>query len=156
MKKHLILFSILLIGLTACKKIQSDSIIPKQAAVDEQKIQDYIKANNISAQRDPSGIYYQIILPGNDTSKVTLESTVQLTYTYKYLNGVVIGTVDGALGRLNTFIPGLQKGIPKIGDKGRILLIIPSGYAYGTATQNGIPGNSVLVYTVDLNGIAAQ
>lgn len=155
MKKHLILFSLLLIGLSACKKIQSDSIIPKQTAVDEQKIQDYIKANNISAQRDPSGIYYQIILPG-DTSKVTLESTVQLTYTYKYLSGVVIGTVDDALGRLNTFIPGLQKGVPKIGDKGRILLIVPSGYAYGTATQNGIPGNSVLVYTVDLDGIAAQ
>ncbi|MDB5158236.1 MAG: peptidylprolyl isomerase [Mucilaginibacter sp.] len=155
MKKHLILFSLLLIGLAACKKIQSDSIIPKQAAVDEQKIQDYIKANNISAQRDPSGIYYQIILPG-DTARVTLESTVKLTYTYKYLNGVVIGTVDGALGRLNTFVPGLQKGVPKIGNNGRILLIVPSAYAYGTATQNGIPGNSVLVYTVDLNGIAAQ
>jgi FKBP-type peptidyl-prolyl cis-trans isomerase FkpA len=155
MKKHLILFSFLIIGLSACQKIDSNSQAVTQASVDDKKIQDYIKANNIKATKDASGVYYNIINPGTDP-KPTTQSTVKLTYSDYYLNGILVGKVSGVQAKLNAFIAGLQIGVTKIGTGGRIYLIIPSGKAYGTADQNGIPGNSILTYTVDLDGVTAN
>ncbi|MCC8424469.1 FKBP-type peptidyl-prolyl cis-trans isomerase [Mucilaginibacter sp. UR6-11] len=155
MKKHLILFSLLVIGLSACQKIDSKTQAVTQASVDDAKIQAYIKANKITATKDASGIYYNIISPGTDP-KPTLQSTVKLTYSDYYLNGILVGKVSGVQAKLSAFIAGLQTGVAKIGTGGRIYLIIPSGQAYGTGDQNGIPGNSVLTYTVDLDGVTAN
>jgi FKBP-type peptidyl-prolyl cis-trans isomerase FkpA len=156
MKKHLILFSLLVIGLSACQKIDSSKQAVTQASVDDAKIQAYIKANNITATKDPStGVYYNVINAGTDP-KPTLQSTVKLTYSDYYLNGILLGKVSGIQAKLNAFIGGLQVGVPKIGTGGRVYLIIPSGQAYGTADQNGIPGNSILTYTVDLDGVTAN
>ena len=156
MKRYLFLIVLLVAGLSACTKIETNTLLKNQAVIDDQKIQEYIKANNITATKDEkTGVYYNIILQGTDP-KPTALSTVKLTYSYKYLNGLSIGTVTGAQAKLNTFIPGFQVGILKIGTGGRVLMIIPSGQAYGYGEQNGIPGNSVLVYTVDLDGIGVN
>ena len=40
-------------------------------------------------------------------------------------------------------IPLIQKG-------GKIRLLIPSGYAYGSQAQTQIPGNSILDFTIEL------
>jgi|GEM_PF-393156 len=156
MKRYLLLIILFVAGLSACTKVETNTLAKDQVTIDDQKIQDYIKANKITVTKDPaSGIYYNIITPGTDP-KPTVLSTVKITYTYKYLNGLKIGDVTGLQSRVNNLIAGLQVGIPKIGTGGRILLIIPSGQAYGTGEQNGISGNSVLVYTLDLDGVTAQ
>lgn len=156
MKKYLVLIVLLVAGLSACTKIDTNTLEKDQAAIDDQKIQEYIKANHITATKDEkTGVYYNVLIQGTDP-KPTALSTVKLTYTYKYLNGVSIGDVTGAQAKLNTFISGLQVGVLKIGTGGRILLIIPSNQAYGYGSSDGIPGNSVLVYTVDLDGIGTN
>ncbi|WP_214073419.1 FKBP-type peptidyl-prolyl cis-trans isomerase [Mucilaginibacter sp. dw_454] len=156
MKKYLFLFALLVAGLSSCQKIISTTQAKNQAIIDDQKIQDYINANKLSYTKDANtGVYYKIVTQGTAPNPTAL-STVKLTYHYEYLNGVVIGDVIDVQSKLNGFIAGLQFGIPKIGTGGRIMLILPSAQAYGFATQNGIPGNSVLVYTVDLEGVTAN
>ncbi len=159
MKKHLTLFfSLFVIGLTSCQK--GGDVTSQQAAIDDAKIQAYIKANNIPAIKDPSGLYYQIITPGDPTTKPTLLSTVQLTYTNSYLDGVNFDHVDVVNYKLSklynsggSMTPGLQIGLPKIGTGGRIILIVPSALGYGNTTQFTVPANSILIYTIDLIGV---
>jgi FKBP-type peptidyl-prolyl cis-trans isomerase FkpA len=146
----------LVAGLSACQKIETNTLAKDQATIDDQKIQDYIKANNITVTKDAAtGVYYHVITAGTAPTPTSL-STVKITYTYKYLNGLEIGEVNGAQAKVNAFVAGLQFGIPKIGTGGRILLIVPSGEAYGNGEQNGISANSVLVYTLDLDGVTAN
>ncbi|HEY9534152.1 MAG TPA: FKBP-type peptidyl-prolyl cis-trans isomerase [Mucilaginibacter sp.] len=164
MKKYFLILLLLIVGFSACQKIQTTTQAQKQVVIDDQKIQDYIKANNITATKDPAtGVYYKVINEGNpidangdQAKKPTALSTVQVTYTYGYLNGLSIGETTRLKARVSSFIAGLQVGIPKLYTGGRILLIIPSGQAYGAGEVNGIPRNSVLVYTLDLDGVTAN
>jgi FKBP-type peptidyl-prolyl cis-trans isomerase FkpA len=153
MKKLFILFTFLIIGLSSCQKVYVSKLAVTQAAIDDQKIQDYMKANNITATKDASGLYYKVVTPGVDPKPI-ITSTVKLTYTTEYLNGISIGKIDGITARLNTFIGAMQIGVPKIGTGGRIILIVPSGLAYGYADHGGIPGNSIILYTIDLDGFS--
>jgi len=156
MKKYFLILLLLIVGFSACQKIQTTTQAQKQVVIDDQKIQDYIKANNITATKDPAtGVYYHIINTGTDPKPNAL-STVKVTYTNSYLNGLTIGETTALQAKVSSFIAGLQVGIPKIGTGGRILLIIPSGQAYGAGEVNGIPRNSVLVYTLDLDGVTAN
>jgi FKBP-type peptidyl-prolyl cis-trans isomerase len=153
MKKLFILFSLLIIGLSSCQKVTVSSLAATQLTLDDAKIQAYLTANKITATKDASGLYYQVVNTGT-TPNPTTSSTVKITYTSAYLNGVSVGRVEGYTARLSTFVRALQIGVSKIGTSGRIILIAPSALTYGSAEHNGIPANSVLYYTVDLNGVS--
>lgn len=146
MKKYLLLFSLFIISLSACKK---GDVTSEQAAVDDTKIQAYIKANNINATKDASGIYYEVIRPGTGAYPVA-SSTVKITYTGKFLNGQLFDSAASVSLLLSGTVQGFQLGIPHINGGGRILLIVPSALGYGTAGSGAVPANSVLVFTVDL------
>ncbi|GAB2696730.1 hypothetical protein GCM10027037_20860 [Mucilaginibacter koreensis] len=152
MKKFLLLFFIAATTLTACKKDKKDNFDPAaQAVADDNAIQSYIKRKNIDAQKDPSGVYYQVLTPGSGTYP-TSTSTVSVVYKGELLDGTVFdsGTINSSpLARL---IAGWQYGVPHINKGGRILLLIPSGLGYANQAAGSIPPNSVLVFTIDLLG----
>ena len=135
--------------LSSCKK--SDSFdATAQAATDDAAIQAYIKANNITATKDPSGVYYQILTPGTGIQP-TVNSNVWVNYTGRFLDGTTFdsGTINNT--PLTNLIVGWRIGIPydKVG--GRILLLIPSGLAYGhTPTNTSMRADAVLVFDVTL------
>src|SRR5476651_953726 len=110
MKKYLLIFSLLLVtGFSACKKTASVDTAAI-AAADDASIQAYIKANNITATKDPSGLYYAIITPGtgdypNGNSTITVNSTGKL------LDGTVFDTESGLTIPLSSVIKGWQIGI---------------------------------------------
>jgi FKBP-type peptidyl-prolyl cis-trans isomerase FkpA len=147
MKKYFLLFSVLIIGLSSCQKTS----VATQAAVDDTKIQAYIKANNITATKDPSGIYYQVIRPGTGPYPTSTD-TVQIAYTGKYLNDQQFATAPTTDMAVSGLVPGFQTGMQHINAGGRLLLIIPSALGYGTAGtgSGGVAPNAVLVYTIDL------
>jgi FKBP-type peptidyl-prolyl cis-trans isomerase FkpA len=151
MKKCFILLGLLIIGLSACKK---GDIISEQASIDDAKIQAYIKANNITATKDASGLYYQVLRPGtlNAPYPTSIMSNVQITSTGQLLNAKVFDFHAVTTYKLYTTIKGWQIGLTHINTGGRILLIVPSALAYGTGTTGGVPANSVLVFTIDLIG----
>lgn len=133
-----------LAGLSSCSKSAVD-----QAKVDDQLIQAYIQANHISAVKDSSGLYYQIEDPGTGSTP-DLKSKVTVTYTGKLLNGTVFDSETNLSLLLGSVITGWQIGLPKIKAGGSILLLIPSGLAYGAQQAGSVPPNSVLVFDIKL------
>jgi FKBP-type peptidyl-prolyl cis-trans isomerase FkpA len=153
MKRYFILVTLLIISLSSCQKYTVTGLAATQASADDAKIQAYIEANKLPFTKDPSGLYYQIVTPGT-TPHPTTSSSVKLTYTCTYLNGVVVGKLNGSTSQLSSFVRALQISVPKIGTGGRILLIAPSGLAFGSGGAGDIPANAVLYYTLDLNGFS--
>lgn len=151
MKKYLLVFAVFTILFSACKKSTTTATVDPavQAKIDDDKIQAYIKANNINAVKDASGLYYQIITPGSGTNP-TVNSTVRVAYTGKLLDGTQFDTSANYSQALSNLIKGWQIGIPFIKTGGRIILLIPSALGYGTSAAGSIPANSVLYFTIDL------
>ena len=134
---------------SSCSKDDYD--VEKQAAKDEAIIVDFVAKNNIPAVRHSSGLYYQIITPGEGAS-VTAASTVGVTYTGKLLDGTQFDQSTSTVRfPLTGVIQGWTIGVPLIKVGGRIRLIVPSTLAYGNQSPGpGIPKNAVLDFTVDL------
>ena len=154
MKKSFLLLAFFALVFSACKKSTTFDAAA-QAAADDVKIQAYIKANNITAVKDPSGLYYQIITTGTGINP-TSSSTVRVAYTGKLLDGTQFDTnanFQTALSPSANIIQGWKIGIPFCKQGGRILLIIPSGLGYANSIQSTIPANSVLVFTIDLEQV---
>ncbi|WP_242695872.1 FKBP-type peptidyl-prolyl cis-trans isomerase [Desertivirga brevis] len=153
MKKFLGFAVMLLLIIGGCKKSEPYDF-EKQLAIDEGLIKKFLSDNNLTAQRDTSGIYYIISAPGSGTVRYTANTSVTVKYKLHLLNGTEIpqgtGPVSFALGGV---IDGWKIGIPKIQPGGKIRLLIPSGYAYGPNPTGGIPANSVLDFDIELLGV---
>ncbi|TCD12487.1 peptidylprolyl isomerase [Pedobacter frigidisoli] len=140
------LFAIILfvsVVITSCKKDDDP----------EKQMTDFILANNISATRDASGLYYQIIKPGTGNFTYPANTKITIKYEGRLLNGNVF---DNGGGKEQTFnlmdlIQGWRIGIPKIQKGGEIRLIIPPSLGYGSNATGSIPGNSVLDFTIQLS-----
>ena len=147
MKKFLLFVFAPLVILASCSKDKFDAA--KQAATDDAAIKTYIGTDTAyHATADGSGVYYKIVTEGTGAHP-TLSSNVKVTYTGKLLDGSTFqsGTITQPLSGL---IAGWKSGIPYAKSGGRIILVIPSRAGYGNAANNGIPANSVLVFTIDL------
>jgi FKBP-type peptidyl-prolyl cis-trans isomerase FkpA len=148
MKKYFLLLSLLIIGIASCKK-ETPFNAAQQAATDDAAIQAYIAANKITATKDPSGLYYSVLIPGTGDYP-TATSTVNVNYTGTLLNGTVFQTLSNLSDPLPDLIKGWQIGIPHVNVGGRILLMVPSALGYGNTSSGSIPANSVLIFTIDL------
>jgi len=149
MKYYFLLLLLPVIALTSCSKPPQFSA-SKQAAIDDANIRAYIANHNIVA-KDTLGVYYQIVSPGTGPHP-SANSTVQVTYTGQLLDGTVFAPVgSNASASLNSFIAGWQIGIPLIAQGGEIILLIPSGLAYGQSSPGyPITDNAVLIFDIHL------
>lgn len=150
MKKYLLLLSVVIITLMMSCDNSAKISQEKQAQTDDSLIRVYLKANpHIKAQKDPSGIYYQILSEGKGDHPKD-NSLVTVNYTAALLNDMVVDKGNGYSSPLDHLIKGWQIGIPLVKEGGSILLIVPSGLAYGANGAGRVPENSVLVFSVDL------
>ena len=156
MMRNLGVLLLLTIAIAGCKKNDGYDA-EKQLQKDEQLISDYLKANNITAERHPSGIYYVISAPGTGSAQYYADTKVKVTYTGRLLNGSVFdsGTPDNPF-TLGGLIQGWQIGIPLIQKGGKIRLFIPSVYGYGPNQAGSIPPNSVLDFDIELLDVINQ
>jgi len=151
MKRYLLITCFFIAALSACKK-DTPFNAAKQAATDDAAIQAYIKANNITATKDASGVYYAVITPGTGAYP-NANSTITVNYTGKLLNGSVFDSESAFVTTFSGVIAGWE-AITHINTGGRILLLIPSALGYGNTANQGIPANSVLIFTIDLTGFS--
>jgi len=131
-----------LVAVSSCKK-DNDGV---------KEIEKFIKANNVDATKDGSGLYYQVINPGTGNVNITPNSRVTIKYEGKLLNGKVFDNGGGVertfiLGEL---IRGWQIGLPKIQKGGEIRLLIPPSLGYGDRSTGEIPANSPLDFNIKL------
>lgn len=107
----------------------------------------------------PSGCQYQVITEGTG-KQPTIDDMVECHYVGTLIDGTQFdSSVDRgepATFPLRGVIQGWQELIPmmKVGSKWR--LFIPSELAYGPQGRPGIPGNSVLIFEVELLQIVKE
>mgnify|MGYP001550323893 FL=1 len=154
-----IISACLLLLLAACVKNESSELPAPMADVRmEADIQNYLRSHNETAVRDVSGLYYQILAPGDSIHFVKATSVPTVIYTTRLLNGVSVGTSFGPTDfdhrELKNHIPGWQIGLQKISEGGRIRLFIPPALGYGSAGIAGvIPPNAILISEIELVSI---
>jgi len=136
------------------KKAQEEEA-GKQIGIDDKLIQDYIAANNIKAEKTPSGIYYVIEKTGNG-KHATAADKVKVHYKGTMLDGTKFDSSydrgEPAEFPLGQVIKGWTEGIPVFEEGGKGKLIIPSSLAYGANAPQGSPikPNSVLIFDIEL------
>lgn len=154
--------AVLVLAMFSCKK-EYETIYTYDATA----IKNYISAHNLTMTAGDSGIYYQIIKPGDTGNPLVDTDRIFYAFTVKTLDGkfistdTVINRVSNYVGVAGTALPvGLQFGIKKYLQRrnGIIRLLIPSKQAYGVSgyTPAGIPGNESLDYTVYLYNVNSQ
>lgn len=129
---------------TSCEK---DS---NQGEIDRGLIEAYALDHNLDGQFTASGLYYEIIEPGNNFHP-TLNSEITVSYTGYYLDDEIFDEGEYLTGYLGAFIDGWQEGLQLIGEEGQIKLVVPSALAYGSTGKGPIGPNEVLVFDVTLN-----
>jgi FKBP-type peptidyl-prolyl cis-trans isomerase len=117
----------------------------------DQQIVAYLAANDLTATKSSTGLYYIINEPGTD-AQPTYTSDVTVAYKGYYLDGTILDESDaeGIAFNLQNVIYGWTEGITYLKEGGSAILLIPSHLAYGSYNYNGIPGGSVLIFEVKL------
>lgn len=142
---------------TSCMT-RNDEEIPdfnEQLQADIAAIDNYLRANNIVAIEDASGIRYVIHQDSTDGKAITIDSCVTATYSGRLLsNGVEFDKGTNISFPLNGVIRGWKVGIPLLKEGESATLYIPSGLAYGYyGYPPEIPGNANLIFDVTVNKV---
>ena len=104
------------------------------------------------------GVYYKVLAEGDAASaQPTLRSVITAHYNGKTIDGKQFDSSRGGVPlacRLCDLIEGWIIAMQQmhIGDKWEIY--IPAEMGYGKFSQPGIPGGSVLIFEIELLGIA--
>ena len=100
-----------------------------------------------------SGLQYKVVTKG-DGPMPTEESTVSVFYEGTLIDGTVFDgnyeTKDTISFPLNGVIPGWTEGLQLMPVGSTYMLYIPSSLAYGPKDAGPIPGNSTLIFKVEL------
>lgn len=125
---------------------------PNSPSSEAAQIQAFAAANGINAVAHSSGVYYEIVNPGNGGFP-NQNSKIVITYVGKLLNGEVFDRQDApntTAWPLSGLIEGWRIGIPLIQRGGSIRLIVPSALAYGCEPYQGLPADAILYFEVQL------
>lgn len=133
-----------------------------QSAIDDKILTDYFAKNNIKATKTSSGLYYTITKKGNGVNAKPGQK-VNMKYLGKFLDGKKFdANVDDNFNMTHPLaftlgvgqvIRGWDEGVQLLNPGCRASLYIPSGLAYGPNGRGPIPGNSILVFDVELVSI---
>jgi FKBP-type peptidyl-prolyl cis-trans isomerase FkpA len=144
--KYLFLLSVLFLSLSCKKKNQVD-----QAKKDDEIILKYISDHKLNATPTGTGLYYLTETSGNGV-KPTSNSQVKVAYKGYFTDGSVFDQSEsnGIIFGLNEVIKGWTEGIPYFNEGGTGKLLIPSALGYGEKGNSSIPGNTVLIFDINL------
>lgn len=122
------------------------------AEQNEAQILAYLDENTLQATRHSSGMYYNIEEPGTGGSP-DLNSTIEVRYKGYLLDGTVFDqTTSGNTTSfaLSGLVEGWQIGVPLLQRGGSGTFYFPSELGYGASGTTGIPGNSVILFEIEL------
>ena len=105
--------------------------------------------------RTPSGLYYQDLEVGTG-EEAQAGAFVTVHYSVWLHDGTMIDTSlggDPIRLSLNSVIQGWSEGVPGMRVGGKRKLVIPPALGYGKERYFNIPGNSTLVFDIELVGV---
>lgn len=139
-------------GLTSCLSddtTESPTVILER---DIETIDNYLAENNINAIKDPSGVRMAISTLGTGFPAQSI-SKVDVDYIGKLFSDGSTFDEGNIKTDLQNLIDGWKIAFTILPVGSRATLFIPSGYAYGSSAQQGIPANSILMFNVFFNEV---
>ena len=149
-----ILVAALVSGTTGCiKGSTATNCTNKTPESEEAAILAYASAHGYTMSRHPSGMYYQVVNPGNGaialpTSRIFVRYQGRLISSDAIFDEQLNHSLTGWV--LETLIPAWQLGVTLIAVGGTVRLIVPSSLAYGCRPYRTLPGNAVLFFEIEL------
>jgi len=156
--KLTVLFAVIAFGIGCNKKDSTTTTCPyTQNDIDNiyaptsevNALSEFIERDSIEATLDPRGFYYKIDTVGT-YSKPQPCANITINYIGKLTNGKIFDQAKNVQFNLGDLITGWKVGLPLVGKSGRIILYLPPSFAYGGSEINGIPPNSILIFSIDL------
>lgn len=142
---------------TAC--LATDNIAGDAIPIESTNFASTLGVNLAASTKTPNGAYYRDITVGTGAT-IASGQTIAVRYSGWLANGTLFDSNTSAVNPL-TFkfgvgqvIPGFDEALVGIKVGGKRQLIIPPSLGYGPYDYGQIPGNSVLVFTVEV--ISAQ
>jgi FKBP-type peptidyl-prolyl cis-trans isomerase FkpA len=126
-----------------------------ELGIDDAIIKKYLLDSNVTAIKDSSGLYYNIITPGTGNHVYVDKDSIYAKYRLKILKDSVLRdrSLDSTfVFQLPGYIAGWQIGTRMIQPGGAIRLIIPSalGFKDRAVVSPVIPPNSILDITLEI------
>lgn len=123
-----------------------------QWVIEDELITNYLAANNITAVKSPSRVYYKINTAGTGET-IDIGSNVTVKFVGRLLNGTIFDQATGDQSWTFAMTGGAIKGFDvllgmKVGTKLR--MYIPSDLAYGSLGNGPVPPNSILDFEVEI------
>lgn len=118
-------------------------------------------APEAKVKKTASGVYYEILAPGNPDKKPTAKDRVKMLYKGTLIDGTVfderMDAANPAVLGLNRVVPGFGEGVQLVGEGGKIKLYIPSHLGYGNRPRPGgkIKPGDALIFEVEAMEIVA-
>lgn len=153
--KKLLLVAMLAGFFTGCMKdpeCEYDQCAAKAPASEIQSLRDYLQTNSINATEHCSGIFYAIQQQGSGNAPTPCGG-VSVTYQGRLTDGTIFDQTPAgqqASFSLTRLISGFKNGVLQLKTGGRMTIYIPPSLGYGSQPQQGIPANSVLIFTIEL------
>ncbi len=103
-----------------------------------------------------SGLYYEILAPGNAERKAQKHDKVKVLYKGSLTDGTVFDEakepVEFAVAGV---VPGMSEGLQLVGEGGKIRLYIPGNLGYGANPPPGAPikPGAMLVFDVEIQSV---
>lgn len=134
--------------LSSC--LSSDIDTPRLVPIEETEFNTSLGVNLAASTKTAKGVYYRDITVGTGAVVATGQS-LKVNYALWLSNGVSVesGPHTFTLGTGNV-IEGWHDGIAGMRVGGKRQLIIPPAMGYGAQGSGPIPGNAVLVFTVEV------
>lgn len=151
-----------IIFLMACGVEESD--YEKMRQREDNAIKAYLNTNNITATRDPSGIYYQPLVENPQGKEVSINDVLSIYYHMQTLEGVDVGKTTDSLAPVQfkhdyqSIIPiGIDYGVQLMSNGEKYRFFIPSSMAYGNySAADYFPSESIFIIDVELVNIQTE
>ena len=120
-----------------------------------------LNVNLATSTRTATGVYYRDLQSGTgtDTTTAVAGRSASVRYIGAFPNGVVFdGSRTGQADLVftvgsNELIGGFSDGVAGMRVGGQRQVIIPPERGYGAAGRGAIPGNAILVFTIQLTSV---
>jgi FKBP-type peptidyl-prolyl cis-trans isomerase FkpA len=126
-------------------KVESDA----RKAQLPQLIADYVKKTGLSFKTTASGLQYTVAQEGTGNSPKNGD-VCKCNYVGKFLDGKIFDQNKGIDMPIGGMIPGFNEALMLMKKGGKATFVIPPAIGYGEQGGGPIPGNTPLVFEVEL------
>ena len=156
--RHIRILAAALVALSSAACLGTDSNVPEERKIENTTFASSLGVDLAASTKTPNGAYYRDILVGTG-AEVTSGQSVSVRYSgYLWTGTLFDSNLTGSLlvfhlGK-GEVIAGFDEALVGVHVGGKRQIIIPPSLGYGPYDYGPIPGNSILVFNIEV--IAAQ